>query len=108
MKLEESQSFGQFLKVLIQSADMTHLEFYTSLGIKKPYFYDILSGRTNPPPPELQFKAMEILNADEETKEHFFDLAARGRGEIPADIAKWIQENQSAATFIREEMHRVV
>ena len=26
-------------------------KFYTALGIKKPYFYDILSGKVNPPPP---------------------------------------------------------
>ena len=75
--------FGEYLKELIKAAGMTQTEFYTALGIKKPYFYDIVSGRVNPPPHSLQFKAMEILKADEETKEKFFDLAATGRGDMP-------------------------
>ena len=94
--------FGTFLKALIKNAGMTQYEFYSALGIKKPSFYDILSGRGNPPPPELQFKAMEILNASEETRKVFFDLAAKGRGDIPADIAKAVSNNPRAVAQIRK------
>lgn len=104
----ENENFGGFLKSLIKKAGMTQYQFYTALGIKKPYFYDILSGRTNPPPPELQFKAMEILKADEDTQKVFFDLAARGRGDIPADIAKWVVEDPRAIASIRNEMKHVI
>ncbi len=58
---EKEQSFGDYLRQLIKDAGMTQNEFYTALGIKKPYFYDIVSGRTNPPPYPLQLKAMEVL-----------------------------------------------
>ena len=92
--------FGNFLKSLIKDAGMTQCEFYSELGIKKPYFYDILSGRVNPPPLELQFKAMEILNASEDTRKEFFDLAAKGRGDFPADIAKAVSSNPSAIAQI--------
>ena len=102
--MQEISSFGEFLKALIQAAGMTQHQFYTALGIKKPYFYDILSGRTNPPPSELQFRAVKILQADEKTKKRFFDLAARERGEIPADIAEWIAEDPHAVKRIRNEM----
>lgn len=106
--MNETLSFGDYLKSLIKSAGMTQYQFYTALGIKKPYFYDILSGRTNPPPPELQFKAIEILNADEDTQKVFFDLAARGRGDIPADIAKWVVEDPHAVASIRNEMKQAI
>lgn len=85
--VENEQSFGEYLRQLIRDSGITQHKFYTELGIRKPYFYDILAGRTNPPPYPLQLKAMEILQASNETRERFFDLAAKGRNELPADIA---------------------
>jgi len=83
---------------------MTQTEFYTLLGITKPYFYDILGGRANPPSHKLQFKALEILKANNSSRKIFFDLAAKARGDTPADISKWIYENPSAVENIRESM----
>ncbi len=94
--------FGDYLKELIKEAGLTQSEFYTALSIKKPYFYDIVSGRVNPPPHPLQFKSMEILKADKKTKEIFFDLAAKERGDIPADITKLIIDNPSMVITIRD------
>lgn len=96
--------FGEYLKELIKAAGMTQTEFYTALGIKKPYFYDIVSGRVNPPPHSLQFRAMEILKADEETKERFFDLAATGRGDMPADITQIITDDPATIQSIRKDL----
>ena len=101
--VENEQSFGEYLRQLIRDSGITH-KFYTELGIRKPYFYDILAGRTNPPPYPLQLKAMEILQASNETRERFFDLAAKGRNELPADIARYIDENPDALKSIREKM----
>lgn len=101
---ENKQSFGEYLRQLIKGSGMTQHKFYTELGIRKPYFYDILSGRTNPPPYPLQLKAMEILQASDETREIFFDLAAKGRNELPADIAQYIVKNPDALKNIRENM----
>lgn len=100
----DSSRFGEYLKALIKAAGMTQTGFYTALGIKKPYFYDIVSGRVNPPPHPLQFKAMEILKADENTREKFFDLAATGRGDMPADISKIIADDPSAIVNIRHNL----
>lgn len=87
---------------MIKSAEMTHIDFYTKLGIKKPYFYDILKGNTNPPPPEKQFKMIEILkpnNKDEIIC--FFELAAKERKEVPADIAVYLKDKS-----IRSELRK--
>ena len=57
--VENEQSFGEYLRQLIKDSGITQHKFYTELGIRKPYFYDILAGRTNPPPYPLQLKAMK-------------------------------------------------
>ena len=96
--------FGELLKRLIRDAGMTQTQFYCLLGIKKPYFYEIVSGRVSPPPYPLQFKALEILNADEKTKILFFDKAAQGRNELPADVAMELSNNPQMINSIREKI----
>lgn len=101
--MEEKQTFGEFLKLLIKDTGMTNTEFYTELGIKKPYFYEILSGKTNPPPAHLQFKSIEILRPSKTDICKFFDLAAKERNEIPADIIQIIKSNPELAEKIRRD-----
>lgn len=77
---------------MIKEANLSNVKFYTALGIKKPYFYDILSGKVNPPPSERQFAMLKLLNPTEEKRELFFDLAAQERNEVPADIAQCLKD----------------
>jgi hypothetical protein len=86
---------------MIKDAGMTQYSFYTQLKIKKPYFYDILSGKANPPPAEKQLAILEILHPDEETQKHFFEIAAKERGEVPADILKYFNEHEELRNAIR-------
>ncbi|RHT63819.1 XRE family transcriptional regulator [Ruminococcus sp. AM29-12LB] len=97
-------TFGSFLKELIKNTGRSQADFYQELGIKKAYFYDIVSGRTNPPPHELQIKAMEILDVTQADRIYFYDLAAKERGDVPADITKWINDDPNAKTRIRKIM----
>lgn len=104
--MDDDTRFGEYLKQLIKEAGLTQTDFYTQLGIKKPYFYDIVSGRTNPFPPHLQFKAVEILHADEQAAERFFNMAAKERGELPADITQMVSDNPEAINSIRKSLRR--
>lgn len=97
-----NMTFGEYLKELIKSAGMTQRSFYIDLDIKKPYFYEILSSKVNPPPPYLQFRAMEILSADKQTRVEFFDLAAFERGEMPADIKAITDKHPAFVNDIRK------
>lgn len=97
-------TFGNFLKELIKDTGRSQSDFYQELGIKKAYFYDIVGGRTNPPPHELQIKAMEILDVTQADRIVFYDLAAKERGDVPADITKWINDDPNAKTKIRKIM----
>ena len=85
---------------MIKEANLSNVKFYTALGIKKPYFYDILSGKVNPPPPDRQIAMLRLLKPKPEEIALFFDLAAQERNEVPADIAK-ILENKDLCRELR-------
>lgn len=98
----DGKTFGCYLKELIKQCNMTQTTFYLQVGITKPYFYDIVSGKINPPPPEIQYRMLEILDGiSNEQRNTFLNLAAKGRGEIPADIAKLIAEHPQDLEEIR-------
>lgn len=101
---QDKKAFGDFLRELIKQASMSQSAFYEAVGITKPYFYDILSGKANPPPPDQQYKMLEQLKVDDQQRKKFLNLAAEGRGEIPADIAKMISDHPSELDKIRETL----
>lgn len=98
---ENKNSFGNFLREAIRHTGVSQTVFYSSIGITKPYFYDILSGKVNPPPPDVQYRMLEKLDLDAKQRNEFLNLAANGRGEIPADIAKLISEHPQELEKIR-------
>lgn len=89
MAKHQKSDFGDFLVREIKAAGMSQESFYQAVGIKKPYFYDII--KNTPPSFEIQKRMIQVLEdktgADLERRNRFFDLAAQGRGEIPADIS---------------------
>jgi len=99
----EKSAFGEYLVEQIKLAGMSQEEFYTAVEIKKPYFYDIL--RTSPPPIDVQNRMLKVLDdktgANEERRVRFYDLAAAGRKEIPADIANLIAGHPDEIDKIR-------
>lgn len=109
MKKRQKTPFGEFLVKEIKKAEMSQEEFYKSVDIKKPYFYDILTG--SPPPTDLQNKMIIVLEkktyADPKRRNEFYNLAAQGRKEIPADIAKLISEHYSDLDIIRSTLNNL-
>lgn len=101
---KDKKAFGNFLREMIKQTGISQSAFYSAVGITKPYFYDILSGKVNPPPPDVQYKMLENLNLDEQQRNEFLNLAAEGRGEVPADIAKLIADHPAKLAIIREAL----
>ena len=97
----DKKAFGNFLREMISQTKISQAAFYEAVGITKPYFYDILSGKVNPPPPDIQYKMLENLKVDEDQQKQFLNLAAEGRREIPADIAKLIADHPLELEKIR-------
>ena len=97
----DKQAFGNFLREMIKKRGISQSAFYSAVEITKPYFYDILSGKVKPPPPDIQYRMLEHLALDAREQNEFLNLAAEGRGEIPADIAKMIAEHSGELDEIR-------
>lgn len=61
---------------------------------RKAVFYDMLSGRTNPPPRETLERMLDVLEKrlppNEKRRTEFINRVAISRGEIPCDISEMI------------------
>ena len=98
---KDKKAFGNFLRKMIKQAEISQATFYEAVEITKPYFYDILSGKVNPPPPDVQDRMIDKLNLDNQQRNEFLNLATEGRGEIPADIARLIADHPQELDKIR-------
>ena len=103
MNLNGKSEYGELLTKLIKDKKMTQVDFYNKLGIKKPYFYDIIGGKINPPPPEIQLKILKIVNPNKKNRNKLLEIAANVRGEIPADILFYLANNQETIDIIRKQ-----
>ena len=110
MSRRQKTAFGEYLVEQIREADMSQEEFYNAVGIRKPYFYDLLT--SSPPPSDLQNKMLSVLDtktgANSERRNKFYNLAAECRGEIPADIVKLIKDNPEKLNEIRQELTKLL
>lgn len=106
MRKRPKSVFGEYLVQEIKKAGISQEEFYTSVGITKPYFYDLL--KASPPQPDLQKKMIAVLDKytgeDTERSMTLLNLAAQGRGEIPADISDLLIANPKAWDTIRKNL----
>lgn len=102
MDKSNKSEYGNLLTKLIKDCKMTQSKFYNKLGIKKPYFYDIVGGKINPPPPKMQMTILRILNPKEDERIALLDMAANDRNEIPADIILFLSKNKSSIQEIRD------
>lgn len=103
MEKSNKTEFGELLTRLIKQKKMTQSYFYAKVGIKKPYFYDILAEKTSPSP-EVQYKMLEILRPSQTDQEKFFDLIAKTKDDLPADIYKYLKGNTEKYKLIRKMM----
>ena len=107
--MDKNMTFGEALKELIKKEGVTQQSFYNQVGIGKPYFYDILSGKVCPPPAEVQTRMVSALKKiSKEEKNLLFDIAARERKEVPADIAKMLFDNPSDMASVRKVLEALL
>ena len=100
---KEKTEFGAYLVKAISDADMSQADFIAEVGIARPYFYDIL--KNSPPPKETLEKMLGVLEKrlppDDTRRSTFMNIAAKCRGEIPADINDLIKEHPDEWDSIR-------
>lgn len=106
--MENKNQYGKFLTQLIKDKNMSQRSFYNQLGIKKPYFYDIVAGRVNPPPSDVQLRIIKILNLNESDIHKLFDLAANQRNEIPYDIVIYLKNRKLIKQIRRSNEYKQI
>jgi predicted transcriptional regulator len=107
--MDKNMTFGDALKDLIKKEGITQQAFYTEVGIGKPYFYDILSGKVCPPPAEVQMRMVRALKKISVVdKNLLFDIAARERKEVPADIAKMLFDHPNDIASVRKVLEALL
>ncbi len=109
---KKKSEFGEYLAQLIKDAGMTQFDFYNEAEIARPHFYDMLSGRTNPPPRETLNRMMDVLEkrlpSDEKRRTEFINRAAISRGEIPCDISEMIIEHPECWDNLRTTLQTML
>lgn len=102
--MEEEMTFGQYLKLLIKEKGFTQAEFRRQIKLSKTYLVDMENGDAFPPL-KLQIRMMSLLRLSSSEKVIFFDKAAEGRGELPADVFLYLRSDKEKIRALRSEIY---
>ena len=94
-------SFSRFLREKRQSRKITLSEMAEKSDISIGYYSDIEYGRRNPPDRAILDKMLAALNASDEDKTTFYDLAGKARSEAPPDLPEYINEHKKVRVALR-------
>lgn len=94
-----NQNFGKYLKEMRISHNASALT--RKVGISYVYLLDIEKGARPAPKNNVLKSLAENLNLNNEQKEHFFDLAAEERTELPVDVVDYMHSNKGIIHLVR-------
>lgn len=100
--------FGKYLRSVRQAKGISIRQLAKDVNKTPTYLSDIENGHNKPPEKELLETIIQKLNLDEfpKVKATLFDLAARERNDIPADVKDYIMSNQTLLRIIRTAKDR--
>ena len=87
-------SFGKYFRTLIEERSIAKTNVCRELNISRPYLYSVFTDEKTLTS-EKQFAAAQLLKLDDDSRSRFFDLAARDRGEVPADIVELLADAET-------------
>ena len=96
-------TFGQYLRAVRQARGVSVRQMSKAVEKTATYISDIEQGNNRPPEKELLEKIIEQLDLDgyTEVRTKLYDLAARERNDVPADIKEDIMNNDLLIRVIR-------
>ena len=94
-------TFGEYIIEKRHLADLSAREFANRLKISAVYLCDIEKGRKAAISDEILKKMITVLALDESETEHFYDLAAKARNTVSADLPDYIMENDIVRAALR-------
>ena len=99
----ENTEFGQYLRSVRQAKKISIRQLAKSVSKTPTYISDIEKGNNKPPERELLDRIIATLHLEEfpDIRNRLYDLAARERKDVPADIKEYLMENESILKIIR-------
>lgn len=99
----ENVEFGQYLRSVRQAKKISIRQLAKAVSKTPTYISDIEKGNNKPPERELLDKIIATLHLEEfpDIRNKLYDLAAKERKDVPADIKKYLMENESILKIIR-------
>ena len=99
----ENAEFGQYLRSVRQAKKISIRQLAKAVSKTPTYISDIEKGNNKPPERELLDRIMATLHLEEfpDIRNRLYDLAARERKDVPADIKEYLMENESILRIIR-------
>ena len=102
--LDNENNFGKYLRVLRKAKKISVRELARKVNKTPTYISDIENGNNRPPDENLLNSIIFALNLGDDTsqvKNKLFDLAAKERGVVSADIANFIMQDDDVRNVIR-------
>jgi len=94
--------FGEFIAEKRKNQGITLRHMAEKLEISPAYLSDIEKSRRNPPDKTLLDRIATILKLTEDQKTLMYDLAARDRNEVSADLPDYIMNNEVVRVALRK------
>ena len=99
----ENVEFGQYLRSVRQAKKISIRQLAKAVSKTPTYISDIEKGNNKPPERELLDEIIAALQLEEfpDVRNKLYDLAAKERKDVPADIKEYLMENESILKIIR-------
>lgn len=97
----ENLTFGEFIILKRKEKDISARQLAIAINISPVYMCDIEKDRKFALSDELLNKIRRTLLLSEEDSELFYDLAAKSRKTVSADLPGYIMENEIVRTALR-------
>ena len=99
----ENAEFGQYLRSVRQAKKISIRQLAKAVNKTPTYISDIEKGNNKPPERELLDRIIAELHLEEfpDIRNKLYDLAAKERKDVPADIKEYLMENESILKIIR-------
>jgi len=103
MNDEIGTSFGTYLKKVREGKNIKIRQLAKNVGKTPTYLSDIENGNNKPPGKDLLEKIICALDIEQypDVKTNLYDLAAKERNDVPADIKEYIMKNRMLQNLIR-------
>lgn len=101
--VRDTQKFGSYLRSVRQARKISIRQLAKEVNKTPTYISDIEKGNNKPPESVLLDNIIEVLQLVDlpNVKNKLYDLAAKERKDVPADIKEYLMENESILKIIR-------